>query len=107
MYLAYRGPVSAVAINMTYGFIYMLTTLAFLDLAAKACPRHVEGTFFALLMSVYNLGQQGSQWAGGHLYDRVGFQNLVLIAAAMTALTWLLVPLVHIDRIEESARRAA
>jgi MFS family permease len=107
MYLAYRGPGSAVAIDMTYGFIYMLTTLAFLDLAAKACPRHVEGTFFALLMSVYNLGQQGSQWTGGHLYDRVGFQNLVLIAAAMTTLTWLLVPLVHIDRIEESARQAA
>jgi MFS family permease len=107
IYLAYRGPVSAVAVDITYGFIYMLTTLAFLDLAAKACPRHVEGTFFALLMSVYNLGQQGSQWTGGHLYDRVGFQNLVLIAAAMTALTWLLVPLVNIDRIEAAARQAA
>lgn len=104
IYLAYRGPVSGIAIDITYGFIYMLTTLAFLDLAAKACPRHVEGTFFALLMSVYNLGQQGSQWAGGHLYDLVGFHNLVLIASAMTALTWLLVPLVNIDGIEAAAR---
>ena len=107
IYLGYRGPLSGIAIDFTYGFIYMLTTLAFLDLAAKACPRHVEGTFFALLMSVYNLGQQGSQWTGGHLYDLVGFQNLVLIASAMTALTWLLVPFVNIDRIEAAARQAA
>jgi predicted MFS family arabinose efflux permease len=107
IYLGYRGPVSGVAIGVLYGFIYMLTTLALLDLAAKACPRHVEGTFFALLMSVYNLGQQGSQWTGGHLYDLVGFRNLVFIAAAMTALTWLLVPLVDIDRIEAQAREAA
>jgi MFS family permease len=107
LYLLYAGPVAAVLIDLTYGFLYMLTTLAFLDLAAKACPRHVEGTFFALLMSVFNLGQQASQWTGGHLYDLVGFRNLVLIAAAMTALTWLLVPLVHIDRIEAAAREAA
>ncbi len=107
IYLGYRGPVSGVAIDVLYGFISMLTTLALLDLAAKACPRHVEGTFFALLMSVYNLGQQGSQWTGGHLYDLVGFRNLVFIAAAMTALTWLLVPFVDIDRIEAEAREAA
>ncbi|HUF93174.1 MAG TPA: MFS transporter [Candidatus Limnocylindria bacterium] len=107
IYLLYRGPVSGILIDITYGFLYMLTTLAFLDLAAKACPRHVEGTFFALLMSVFNLGQQGSQWTGGHLYDYVGFRNLVLIASAMTALTWLLVPLINIDRIEASARKAA
>jgi hypothetical protein len=42
----------------------MIIQLAFLDLAAKACPKHAEGTFFALLMSVYNLGVQGSQVTG-------------------------------------------
>ena len=36
----------------------------------RPCPPHVEGAFFALLMSVYNAGIQGSQWTGGHLYDR-------------------------------------
>jgi MFS family permease len=106
IYLVYRGPVSGVIIDITYGFLYMLTTLAFLDLAAKACPRHVEGTFFALLMSVFNLGQQASQWTGGQLYDLVGFRRLVLIAAAMTAVTWLMVPFVDIDRIEAKAREA-
>ena len=55
-YLGYRGPVSAVIINVTFGCVGMITQLAFLDLAAKACPRHVEATFFALLMSVINAG---------------------------------------------------
>src|SRR5262249_43233277 len=69
-----------------------------------ACPRQVEGTFFALLMSVYNAGAQISQWAGGHLYDMVGFERLVGISTVTTALTLLLVPLVHIEAIEEQAR---
>jgi predicted MFS family arabinose efflux permease len=106
-YLLYRGPVSAVAIDLLYGWVSMITTLAFLDLAAKACPAHVEGTFFALLMSVYNAGTQVSQWTGGHLYDLLGFERLVVVSAATTALTWLLVPLVGIEAIEARARAAA
>ena len=70
----------------------MITQLAFLDLAAKACPRRVEATFFALLMSVFNGGAQGSQVVGGHLYDWLGYTPLVLISAGFTALAWLLVP---------------
>ena len=84
----------------------MVTQLAFLDLAAKACPKHAEGTFFALLMSVYNLGTQGSQVTGGYLYDYIGYTPLVLISAAMTAAAWLLVPLVNIPEIERRARAA-
>ncbi len=106
-YLAYRGPLSALIIEAVFGAIAMTTQLAFLDLAAKACPRRVEGTFFALLMSVYNGGTQGSQVAGGYLYDWLGYTPLVLIAAAMTALAWVLVPFVRIDRIEASARAEA
>jgi MFS family permease len=106
-YLGYRGPVSAVLIEALFGAVAMITQLAFLDLAAKACPRRVEGTFFALLMSVYNGGTQGSQVAGGYLYDWLGYTPLVLIAAAMTALAWVLVPFVHIDRIEARARAEA
>jgi predicted MFS family arabinose efflux permease len=106
-YLGYRGPVSAVLIEAVFGAVAMITQLAFLDLAAKACPRRVEGTFFALLMSVYNGGTQGSQVTGGYLYDWLGYNRLVLIAAAMTALAWVLVPFVHIDRIEARARAEA
>src|SRR5262249_52116272 len=94
------------AIDTAFGAVGMVTQLAFLDLAAKSCPRRVEATFFALLMSVYNGGMQGSQIAGGYLYDWLGYTPLVLISSGVTALAWFLVPLVRIDRIEARAREA-
>ena len=106
-YLLYRGTTSAVIITVSFGSISMIMQLAFLDLAAKACPRHVEATFFALLMSVFNLGVQLSENVGARLYDVVGYDPLVFIGAAMTAMTWFLVPLVRIDRIEAKARDEA
>src|SRR3990170_589639 len=106
-YLVYRDATSAIVIDTLFGGVGMLTQLAFLDLAAKSCPRRVEATFFALLMSVYNGGGQLSQNVGARLYDGFGYTPLVLISAGMTALAWLLVPLVRIDRIEALAREEA
>ena len=105
-YLVYKDRWSAIAIDTLFGGMGMIVQLAFLDLAAKACPKHAEGTFFALLMSVYNLGVQGSQVTGGYLYDYVGYTPLVLISAAFTALTWFLVPLVNVPELERRARHA-
>lgn len=103
-YLVYRGPVSGIAITVVFGAIGMTTQLAFLDLAAKACPRHAEATFFALLMSVYNLGMRSGEWTGANLYDWLGYAPLVLISTAFTAAAWLLVPLVPIDAIQAAAQ---
>jgi MFS family permease len=103
-YLGYRGPRSALVIDFTAGVATMVAQLALLDLAAKACPPRVEGTFFALLMSVFNGGTQLSQNVGGRLYDWVGYSPLIFISAGMTAVAWLLVPLVNIDGIEARAR---
>ena len=106
-YLGYRDAVSAVVIDTIAGAAAIFTQIAFLDLAAKTCPRRVEATFFALLMSVYNIGLGFSQWTGGYLYEWVGFHPLILISAAMTAIAWVLVPLVDIDGVEAAARAAA
>jgi MFS family permease len=105
-YLFYEGPVSALIIDVVFGCVGMTTQLAFLDLAAKSCPRHIEATFFALLMSIYNGGTQISQNIGGRLYDSFGYTPLVLISTAFTALAWVLVPMVRIDHIEAKAKRA-
>jgi Na+/melibiose symporter-like transporter len=102
-YLFYRDATSALIITLAFGALSMIINLAFLDLAAKACPPRVEATFFAALMSVYNLGVQLAENVGARLYDVVGFQRLVWIAAAMTAMTWLLMPLVKFNRIEAKA----
>ena len=103
-YLLYRNRLSAVLIDAGFGVLAMLTQLALLDLAAKACPPHVEATFFALLMSVYNLAMQLSTNVGARLYDRIGFTGLVFVSAIMTALAYLIVPWVRIERIEARAR---
>jgi predicted MFS family arabinose efflux permease len=106
-YLLYRGTVSAVIITVVFGGLSMVINLAFLDLAAKACPPRVEATFFAALMSVYNLGAQLSENVGARLYDAVGYDRLVLISAAMTAFTWALMPLVKFERIDAKVRGEA
>lgn len=111
-YLLYRGSGSALAIHIIWGATGMITTLAFLDLAARACPQRAEATFFALLMSIFNLGTQAAQNAGAHLYTALGegspaYTWLVLISTAATAAVWLLVPLVRIERIEAHAGEQA
>ena len=98
---------SGIIITVVFGAIGMTTQLAFLDLAAKACPRRAEATFFALLMSVYNLGMRSAEWTGANLYDWVGYAPLVLISTAFTAAAWLLVPLVPIDAIQAAAQESA
>ena len=105
-YLAYGGVVSAIAITVVFGAVGMTAQLAFLDLAAKACPARAEATFFALLMSINNLGMRSSEWTGANLYDWLGYTRLVLISTAFTAAAWLLVPLVPIDAIQAAAAAA-
>lgn len=97
--LAYYGLVgwwSAVALAVTVSFVTAIALLATLDLAARAVPRRAEGTFFAALMSVNNLGTTGSAWVGGYLYDLVGLDWLIAISAAAMAACWILVPWVRI-----------
>lgn len=102
-YFGLVGHISAVVIYLIFGSVGLIAQLAFLDLAARACPKEAEGTFFALLMSVFNLGVKGSAIVGGWLYTTVGYHWLVVISAIFTAAAWLLVPLVKIDELEPHA----
>jgi MFS family permease len=99
-YLAYRDQTSALVLSLIFGVVAMIIQLTFLDLAARACPKQAEATFFAFLMSVYNGAVQLSQITGGWLYDQVGFARLIFISAAFTALCWLLVPLLKLDELQ-------
>lgn len=104
--LAYYGLVgwwSAVALAVTVSFVSAIALLATLDLAARAVPRRAEGTLFAALMSVNNLGTTGAAWVGGYLYDLVGLDWLIAISAASMAACWLLVPWVRIPEPPETA----
>ena len=97
--LAYYGLVgwwSAVGLTVAVSFVSAITTLATLDLAARAVPSHAEGTLFAALMSVSNLGTSGGEWVGGQLYDLVGLNWLIAVSAGTTAACWFLVPWMRI-----------
>ena len=106
-YLLYRDATSAVIITIAFGALGMIFNLGFLDLAAKSCPPRVEATFFAALMSVLNAATKLSENVGARLYEAVGYEWLVWIGAAMTALTWLLMPLVKFDQIDARAQQEA
>lgn len=103
-YLGYRSQLSAVVLSLVFGSIAMFIQLTFLDLAARACPKQAEATFFAFLMSVYNGSVQISQITGGWLYDLVGFTWLIFISAAFTALCGLLVPFLKLAELGPSRK---
>ena len=97
--LAYYGLMgwwSAVALTLLVGFVSAVALLATLDLAARVVPRRAEGTFFAALMSVSNLGTTSGEWVGGQLYDLIGLSWLIAVSAAATAACWFLVPWMRI-----------
>lgn len=97
---AYWGLVgrwSAIALAVGNGAISMIASLATYDLAARSCPDKAEGTFFAALMSIANIGTAGSALVGGRLYEWLGLSPLILVSGLATAACWLIVPLVRID----------
>ncbi|KAK9280072.1 hypothetical protein L1049_013757 [Liquidambar formosana] len=60
-----------------------LKWMPLLVLSTKLCPSGIEGTFFALLMSIDNVGIVSSSWGGGFLLhilkvSRTQFHNLWL-----------------------------
>ncbi len=91
------GPKSAIALTIGNGMVTMIASLATYDLAARSCPDKAEGTFFAALMSIANIGTAWSGFVGGRLYDWLGLRTLILVSGLATAACWLIVPLIRID----------
>lgn len=65
-------------------------------LACKLCPKNIEGTMYALLMSIINLGGMVSDFFGGILItilnlNETNFDNLVYLIIITS--TFKLLPL--------------
>jgi len=95
-YLELVGPRSAILLTTTTGLITMIATLATFDLAARSCPERAEGTFFAALMALANLGTAGGNVVGGWLYDAIGLTPLIFVSTLATAACWAIIPFVRI-----------
>lgn len=70
--------------EIVYRMIGRLKWMPLLVLSSKLCPSGIEGTFFALLMSIDNVGLLSASWGGGFLLHilevtRTNFDNLWLV----------------------------
>ncbi|MFH1759316.1 MAG: MFS transporter [Patescibacteria group bacterium] len=97
-YLFYYNLTSAFIIEASTAFVGAMAFVGILVIAARVCPKYAEGTVFALLMSVSNLGKGVANIIGGHLYEVVGYHWLVAISAISVACTWFLLPLVRSNK---------
>lgn len=86
--------VSAAVFNVVGTFIF----ITLLNLSAEVCPKYGEGTVFAALMSVWNLGGMGSAALGGWLFEIIGLQPLIVVSALSTLLVW---PVARMLRLNE------
>ena len=85
-----------------------ISFLPVLVLAAKICPKGVEATLFASLMSLFNFGGVTSQFLGAGLTEKLGvtadnFDNLFELVAICNFTT--LLPLVAIGFLNEVEQR--
>ncbi|MFC1849030.1 MFS transporter [candidate division CSSED10-310 bacterium] len=98
VYLGLSGTISAILASIFFGFVYLITGLIQLDLAARYCPAASAGTVFALLMSLINLSVSLSSILGGRFYSswkatlgaHAAFQILVGVGCLFTAGCWVL-----------------
>jgi predicted MFS family arabinose efflux permease len=98
-YLFFWNETAAAIISFGGGFAAMLTTVASLTLAADYCPPRAEGFSFAVLMSIINLAGTLADNVGSFLYTHAfdrALPPLVLISAASTAFSFILVPLLRL-----------
>ncbi len=105
LYLFFRDKPSAFAVVGVASMLAMMPFLGVLTIAAKVCPKNAEGSVFALLMAISNLGTQTGGVIGGHLYkvESIGYTGLVIISNACTLLMWLFIPLVREQKAKTNA----
>lgn len=97
--IAMYDELSALVVYAFIGFTGMVALLGVLEFAAKICPVGAEGTSYALLMSVLNLSGIPGTIVGGVLWEQGwSFASLVLAGSALTALCWLIVPFLGLER---------
>jgi MFS family permease len=98
-YLLLDGQVSALWISALSGAAFAVNYVASISIAADYCPPGAEGFAFAILMSMDNVAGSASDNGGSYLYEHVfggRLPPLVLVSAAVTAIAFLLVPLLKL-----------
>lgn len=90
LYLFYRGPHSIAAITTFFSLTGVIFRLAWMDLAAKACPDGAEATVFAAYMAVFNIAASASNTLGARWYEALAasrgpYEAMVILSLVGTA----------------------
>jgi len=100
-----QSRVSAVLLSLVGGVTGYLSFLPLIATAAFLSRRvGIEGSLFALLMSVNNLGQLVSVFIGGKLFDIMGLVPLILLSAAVVLAGLLFIQRMKLDGHESLLR---
>jgi len=103
-------PVTAAVAQFCYGAASMWTLVASLGLAADCCPERAEGFGFAAMVAITNISGAAADNAGSYLYEHVfggEIAPLVVLAAAFTAVNFVLVPLLRLEPAGKSSAAVA
>ena len=79
-YLFFRDAFSGYLVSGFSGVVSVVALLGILTVAAKACPKYAEGSVFALLMSVFNLGARVGDYTGSYIYERTEDVVILLLS---------------------------
>ena len=109
-FLLLSSETSAAILNFLSGVAAMLATVSTLRVAAEYCPPRSEGFAFAVLTSITNLATTAAENVGSALYQHA-FHNsltpLIIVSAAFTAVAFVLVPLLRLERFPLQVNRTA
>jgi predicted MFS family arabinose efflux permease len=98
LYVFYVGPWSTMILTVLFSLTGVIFRLAWMDLAARACPEGAEATAFAAFMAVFNIAASASNAAGGAFYEKLAaghgpYAAMVVLSLAGTLCTFACWPL--------------
>jgi len=109
-FLLLVGHVSILWISFLSGMAFAVNFVASIGIAADYCPSGAEGFAFAILMSIDNVAGSASDNAGSYIYEHLfpgTLPPLVVASAAITAIGFLLVPMLKLGDKKQGAPVAA
>ena len=100
LYIFYVGAWSTMLLTILFSLTGVIFRLAWMDLAARACPEGAEATAFAAFMAVFNIAAAASNGIGGALYERLtashgAYAAMVILSGVGTACTFACWPLLR------------
>jgi MFS family permease len=107
LYVFYVGAWSTMLLTILFSLTGVIFRLAWMDLAARACPKGAEATAFAAFMAVFNIAAAASNGIGGALYERLSaghgaYAAMAVLSGIGTACTFACWPLLRFAIPRES-----